>query len=120
MPSSTAPPFVTSSPRLRREAQTVAAMVRLYCRGHHHAGPRALCPDCRELLDYARQRLGRCPFQEDKTSCADCTVHCYHPRMRQAIQEAMRYAGPRMVMRHPLLAVFHWWDKRRKAGKLKK
>jgi hypothetical protein len=36
-----------------------------------------------------------------------CPVHCYQPRMRESIREVMRYAGPRMLTRHPFLAVAH-------------
>lgn len=104
-----------SASRIHREARTVAAMVRIYCRGGRHAAAGAeLCPECRELLDYAEMRLARCPFQEGKTVCASCRVHCYHAEMRQRIREVMRYAGPRMIARHPVLALRHLLDKRRK------
>jgi hypothetical protein len=103
------------STRIQREYTTVAAMVRLYCRRQHGGGqPDGVCPECRELLEYARQRLTRCPFGEGKTACAQCSVHCYGPRQRQRIKEVMRTAGPRMLTRHPLLTLRHWLDSRRK------
>jgi hypothetical protein len=30
--------------------------------------------------------------------------------MREPIKAVMRYAGPRMMYRHPWLAVRHWFD----------
>jgi hypothetical protein len=30
--------------------------------------------------------------------------------MREKIREVMRYAGPRMIYRHPIMAVFHLID----------
>ncbi len=96
-------------PRMAREARTVEAMVRLYCRGRHHS-PGGLCLECRELLDYARSRLARCPYQEGKTTCARCPVHCYRPAMRERVRAVMRYAGPRMLLRHPVLAFWHMLD----------
>ena len=30
--------------------------------------------------------------------------------MRTRIKEVMRYAGPRMLFRHPVLALLHHWD----------
>jgi hypothetical protein len=30
--------------------------------------------------------------------------------MRARIKEVMRYAGPRMLYRHPILALWHQWD----------
>ena len=99
-------------PRLSRELTTVGVMIRLYCHSHHEAGP--LCAECRELLDYAQKRLEKCPFQEGKTVCAKCPVHCYKPDMRQRVKAVMRYSGPRMLYRHPILAVLHMIDSRRK------
>jgi hypothetical protein len=98
--------------RMAREARTVEAMVRLYCRGQH--GTRnGLCSQCAVLRAYALERLGRCPFQEGKTACARCPVHCYRPDMRAQIRAVMRYAGPRMLARHPWLTLYHLLDGRR-------
>ena len=99
--------------RLARERRTLEAMIRLYCRGRHGTGGE-LCAECRELADYARARLHRCLFQERKPTCARCPVHCYRPEMRERIRAVMRYAGPRMLYRHPLLALAHLIDGLRK------
>ena len=96
-------------PRVVREYRTVEAMIRIHCRGNHGAG-RALCGDCCELLDYAGERLDKCPFQENKTTCAKCPVHCYRPAMREWIRAVMQYAGPRMLWQHPILAFLHLVD----------
>ena len=95
--------------RLRRESRTVEAMVRLYCRGHHDALEQ-LCAECDELLAYARKRVEKCPFHDGKATCAKCPVHCYTAKMREKIRTVMRYAGPRMLYRHPVLALFHFID----------
>ena len=68
---------------------------------------RSLCPDCREVLDYARQRLDKCPFGEGKTTCANCRIHCYKPAMREQVKAVMRYAGPRMLIHDPIGAIAH-------------
>lgn len=91
--------------RTARERNTIRFMIGIYCRGHHRQN--ALCPDCQELLDYAIARLEACPFQERKTTCARCRIHCYRPELRERIRTVMRYAGPRMIYRHPVLAVRH-------------
>lgn len=89
------------------------AMVRLYCHDQH--GTQAeLCPQCQPLVAYARERLEKCPFQENKTVCAQCRVHCYKAQMREQIRIVMRYAGPRMLRRHPVMALQHLWDGLRK------
>lgn len=99
--------------RMRREAQTVEHMIRRYCTDHHQH-TQSLCPDCVNLLDYAHKRLRACPFQEHKTTCSRCPVHCYAPARRARIQQVMRYAGPRMLFSHPLLAILHLIDGLRK------
>lgn len=59
------------------------------------------------------QRIDKCPFCLNKPTCANCPVHCYKKDMREAVREAMRYAGPRMLLRHPILAILHQIDGRR-------
>lgn len=59
-------------------------------------------------------RLERCPFQEGKTTCARCPIHCYKPEERNLIRSVMRFAGPRMLYRHPWLAFRHMLDGIRK------
>ena len=100
-------------PRLEREQKTVELMIALYCRGHHHTKGN-ICEECRELVEYARLRLKNCPFQENKTTCGNCPIHCYKPKLRDKIRDVMRYAGPRMTWSHPILAIGHVIDGRRK------
>ncbi len=97
------------SRRLRRERKTIHMMTAMYCRGNHSTEG-DLCADCNELLSYAMQRIDRCPFHADKPTCANCTVHCYKPAMRERVRGVMRYAGPRMLLAHPILAVSHLID----------
>lgn len=106
--------------RMQREWRTLDAMIAITCRGSGHAGRaggrRALCPDCAELRAYAEQRLLRCPFGEEKPTCNNCQVHCYRPEMRQRVRAVMIFAGPRMLLRHPVLALLHLLvDERRPA-----
>ena len=96
--------------RRAREFTMIDAMLRMYCRSHHGAKYAALCDDCTALHDYARRRLERCVFGEAKPTCAKCTVHCYKANMRERIRQVMRWAGPRMLRRHPVLAVRHMLD----------
>ncbi len=103
---------MTGQRRVRRELATVGAMIALYCRGNHGT-VRGPCADCRSLEEYARQRVERCPLLADKPTCVNCPVHCYPPAMRERIREVMRYAGPRMMWRHPVLAILHLLDRRR-------
>lgn len=107
--------------RLRREWRTLEAMIVLYCHSQHGGRRRALCPSCSEFRDYARVRLERCPFGAEKPTCAHCTVHCYRPEPRELARAIMRWAGPKMLLRHPYLAAMHLLvDGRRPAPVLRK
>ncbi|MCI5143741.1 MAG: nitrous oxide-stimulated promoter family protein [Candidatus Electrothrix sp. ATG1] len=104
------------SSRIQREADTVAVMIRQYCR-INHGGGKDLCADCAELLSYAEKSLAHCPFQEGKTTCGKCQVHCYKPSMREQIREVMRTIGPRMLLTNPIMALRHAVDGLRKKTK---
>lgn len=100
-----------------REQKTLEAMMRMYCR-HHHGG-KPPCAECGALAEYARRRLERCVFGDAKPTCANCVVHCYRAGERERIRAMMRWAGPRMILRHPILAFMHKVvDSRRPAPQL--
>lgn len=93
---------------MEKEKAIVRLMIEIYCRDlHHERGQEALCAECRELLEYAHQRLDKCPFGNEKPKCSWCTVHCYQPGMRGRIKSVMSYAGPRMAFRHPVMTLMH-------------
>jgi hypothetical protein len=81
--------LTNTHPRMTREARTLEAMIGIYCRDHHGTQGEVLCADCADLLSYAGLRLQKCPFQENKTTCAKCPVHCYKPARREQIRVVM-------------------------------
>lgn len=95
--------------RREKEKRIVGLMIRLYCREKHggHKDGDGLCEECRALKDYAELRVDKCPFMETKTFCSNCRVHCYRPKMREQIRQVMRFAGPRMLLYHPVMALRH-------------
>ncbi len=94
------------STKREREKAVVLEMIVLYCR-KQHGRKNGLCPECEALAAYAGQRSDKCPFMETKTFCSNCKVHCYKPDMRGKIRAVMRFSGPRMIFRHPVMAVRH-------------
>jgi predicted amidophosphoribosyltransferase len=92
---------------MEQKTKTVKRMIDLYCRGQH-GGKDALCDECRELFDYVKKRLEKCPLRENKPKCSKCPVHCYRPDMREKIKAVMKYSGPRMLYRHPILSGKHY------------
>ena len=93
-----------------RERIVVHHMIEAYCRGKRGTRRGSLCPECARLTEYTDMRISRCPFMATKTFCSQCHVHCYAPEKLQAIKDVMRYAGPRMLLRHPVLVVRHGLD----------
>lgn len=92
----------------KKEQKVVGEMIALYCRKNHSGyGKGILCPECEQLLAYAAARSEHCPFMENKTFCSNCKVHCYKPEMREQIRKVMRFSGPRMLLYHPILAMWH-------------
>lgn len=98
--------------RLKREANTIEKMIALYARAHplehqddtsHYA----------QLYQYALKRLEKCRFGAQKPACKQCPIHCYQPQKREEIRAVMRWAGPRMLLHHPILAIRHLIDDRR-------
>ena len=106
-------------PRIKREKKTIDAMVHVYFEAHHNTKKDELCPECTEFLEYAFIRLDKCPFQEEKSTCGKCLVHCYQPEMKEKAKKIMRHSGPRMLLHSPGLALRHVFDGRKKPLTLK-
>jgi len=100
--------------RIEREAATVEVMIRSFCHSRHGEDNKQLCPDCEALLTYAKKRLQNCPFQEGKTTCGQCSIHCYRPDMREKIRLIMQTIGPGMLLKHPIMGMCHALDGMRK------
>ena len=72
--------------------------IEVYCNTHHEIGDGVLCDECANLLDYAKTRLERCPYNP-KPACKDCATHCYQPHYRERIQAVMCFSGVYFVKR---------------------
>ena len=97
----------------RREKRKISEMIALYCRKKHHTG-KGLCEECAALDAYMAARSDKCPRKEERTICARCPMNCYAPEMRRRIGAVMRFSGPRMIPRHPLVLAEHLMDALRK------
>lgn len=95
---------------MRKEHKTLDAMVRIYCQGMHGTGG-SLCDECSSVVEYAKKKVDRCRWGLHKPACSQCSTHCFTSDMRLRIHDIMRYAGPRMSARHPLLTLFHVLNK---------
>lgn len=93
--------------KTEQEKRVVGTMTALYCRSHHGTKNGELCCVCLDLMDYSRARIDACPHKETKTFCSNCTTHCYKKDRREQIRIIMRFSGPRMLLRHPIVAIRH-------------
>ncbi len=99
--------------RLKSEHKTLVSMTSIYCKDHHENKTGDLCENCAQLMSYSEERLAKCPYGQTKPTCAKCPIHCYKKEKREHVREVMRYAGPRMPLRHPWRALIHVFDKLR-------
>ncbi|MBW2659601.1 MAG: nitrous oxide-stimulated promoter family protein [Deltaproteobacteria bacterium] len=100
--------------RLQKEFNTIKTMVKLFCKDHHQPEDQ-ICEECSELVNYAGERLRNCPFHDNKSTCGKCSIHCYRKDMQEKIIAIMRYAGPRMAWKHPVIALQHFINSRKKS-----
>lgn len=97
--------------RIQREKLTIKKMIALYQRSCSDALPEP--EHYQALYHFAEKRLDKCVFGEHKPACKRCPVHCYPYVKREEMKQIMRWAGPRMIWRHPLLTVCHLVDDKR-------
>lgn len=94
------------------EAVVVTELIQLYCHDKHKGrskNAKNMCSECQALDTYAQSRIRQCPFMTSKTFCSNCKVHCYDPEEREAIRQVMRYAGPRLLLKRPIIVIHHMW-----------
>ncbi|QSH92194.1 nitrous oxide-stimulated promoter family protein [Treponema medium] len=98
------------------EIRLVDSMIDLYAAAHRHDLSKSdskvietAVPDAEALKAYTHKRIEQCRYRgkQEKPFCNVCPVHCYKPEMRQQIRAVMRYSGPRMLFRHPILSMQH-------------
>jgi hypothetical protein len=106
---------VAASHRIEREILTISKMIDLYCRAHHPGKP-PLCSACSALKEHAVRRIRQCLYKEGKPACSKCGIHCFRGTNGERIREIMRYSGPRMLFRSPILSFLHLMDGLRRSS----
>jgi hypothetical protein len=91
---------------IANEKKVIAIMIKMYCRKNHAS--KELCGTCDKLITFAFYKIDNCKFGLEKPKCNNCKVHCFGTTKRESIRKVMRYAGPRMTYKHPLLAIKHF------------
>jgi hypothetical protein len=108
-----------------KDLRVLALFINCWCGAHHDDAARIsitsaaelaplalsacrLCPECRELLDYAIARRRVCPL-DPKPACKDCPIHCYKAEQRAKIRNIMRFSGRRLILRGRLDLLWHYF-----------
>ena len=94
--------------KLEKDMRVLATFIGCYCRGKHGSRKGEFCPDCAELLNYARLKRQKCPL-DPKPSCKHCPIHCYGKSQRAGIREVMAYSGRRLLLRGRLDLLWHYF-----------
>ncbi|MEQ4635440.1 nitrous oxide-stimulated promoter family protein [Providencia stuartii] len=102
--------------RIQREIKTIEKMIQLYEKAH--PVPADSPEQYKKLYAYAINRLEKCRYGEQKPACKQCPIHCYQPKMREQMKIVMRWAGPKMLLHHPILAIRHLLDDRKPVPEL--
>ncbi len=89
------------------DEKTLSRMHRLYCRKFHgeERTKSHLCKSCQALLEYSLERTGHCGRKKQGRLCSYCKVHCFEDTRRVEIKTIMRYAGKRLILTNPVLAM---------------
>lgn len=95
----------THMDKVTKDRATMEAIGSIYCRGNHDGSSRgsdAMCPECRKVIEATLERAAACPYGHEG-NCEDCATHCQRGDAQREIKRIMRYAAPRMAVRHPLM-----------------
>ena len=102
--------------RISREIVTIEKMIKIYVKSH--PAPDDNPEYYQTLFSYAVKRLEKCRYGEAKPACKQCPIHCYQPKQREQMKIIMRWAGPKMLYFHPILAIRHLIDDRKPVPEL--
>ena len=91
--------------KIEEDKRTIVQMIKLYCKKNHDC--KELCDACKDLQEYALNRLDHCRYGENKSFCKKCPTHCYKKDKKEEMKKVMRFSGPRMIFHNPLIVIKH-------------
>jgi hypothetical protein len=83
---------------IERDVRILRQFTQAYCRQSHGHAADELCPDCRDVLDYAVAKRRGCPMHP-KPPCRDCKVHCFREPYREKVRAIMKFGGAHYARR---------------------
>ena len=88
--------------KIDKDRRVLEAMGSIYCQGNHADAQKdegGMCPECRATIENTLSRAASCPYGHQ-----DCKTHCQRGDAQIRIKAIMRYAAPKMMFRHPIMA----------------
>ncbi len=74
------------------------SIISFYCRKNH--GGTELCDNCKELRDYAFERIDDCKNNENCTRCKGCPTRCFNSDMDIRMSEVLNSCRLTIIL-HP-------------------
>lgn len=91
--------------RLEKEKVIFEKMILIYCKNNHKENHP--CSQCIDIINYGKNKINNCPFDNSKPFCSKCSIHCYEKNVQKKVKEIMRYSGPRIIFYHPITSLKH-------------
>lgn len=95
----------------KQEVKTLLKIISIDCNHKHNTHKDKLCEECLLLFEYAEKKIESCVYGDGKPVCSGCYIHCYSPEMREKIIGCMKYAGPKMIYKSPILTIRYLYRK---------
>jgi recombinational DNA repair protein RecR len=103
--------------KVDKDIDIALKFIETYCQHHHQNQQTVLlqnnkslhvCEECKNLSDYAIKRRQNCP-QNPKPACKNCKIHCYAPKYREKIKQAMKFSGIYYIKRGRIDYLIHYF-----------
>ena len=92
--------------KIDKDRRVLEAMGSIYCQGNHSDAQKdegGMCPEVPHDHRADAFRAASCPYGHEG-NCQDCK-HTVSAAMLTRIRAIMRYAAPRMMVRHPIMVL---------------
>lgn len=99
-----------------KDIKVVLDFIKVYCTQNHYKNEKEyveeykafLCPDCKDLAQYAVKRRMLCR-KDPKPTCKKCDTPCYSPRYKERIKKVMKFSGIYLIKRGRWDYLYHYF-----------
>ena len=88
-------------------------MIKIFCKGNHpddnSNNSSNLCNMCHDMEKYIHNRIDYC--KQNNFFCAYCDNKCHPMDKSDYLKKIMRYSGPRILKKYPIMSIKHFLKK---------